>query len=167
MSESADVVVIGGGVVGASVAYHLAEAGCRNVLVIERGAVQGLGSTGRATGGVRAQFATSVNIRMSLYSIDFFSHFADATGHACGYEPNGYLFVATSEGQLSQLKRNLTRQLEHGLTQARIVSKSDVEAMVPQLRTDDVVGGSFCGTDGLIDPLAVMRGFTARALERG
>ena len=71
--KRAEIVIIGGGVVGASVAFHLVERGCRDVLILERGAVQGLGSTGAATGGVRAQFETEINIRMSMYSIDFFA----------------------------------------------------------------------------------------------
>ncbi|MGH9942549.1 MAG: FAD-dependent oxidoreductase, partial [Pyrinomonadaceae bacterium] len=73
--KTADVVIIGGGIVGASVAYHLAAAGCREVLVLERGERLGLGSTGQATGGVRAQFATEINVLMSRYSIDFFARF--------------------------------------------------------------------------------------------
>lgn len=167
MIETAEVVVIGGGVVGSSVAYHLAEAGCADVLIVERGTGQGLGSTGKATGGVRAQFATAVNIRMSLYSIDFFSRFEEATGHACGYQPNGYLFVATSEAHFAQLTRNRERQIAAGLTTVELLTAQDVAALVPQLRVDDVVGGSFCQSDGFIDPLAVMRGFTFRARERG
>ncbi|MDQ3756177.1 MAG: FAD-binding oxidoreductase [Acidobacteriota bacterium] len=99
MANTADVVIIGGGIVGASVAYHLAEAGCAYVLIVEREARQGLGSTGRATGGVRAQFATPVNIQMSRYSIEFLARFEEATGHPSGYKPAGYLFVATNEGE--------------------------------------------------------------------
>ncbi len=167
MTETADVVVIGGGVVGASVAYHLAEAGCRNVLVVERGARLGLGSTGRATGGVRAQFATAINIRMSRASIDFFSRFEEATGQSCGYQPNGYLFVATCEAHLAQLRRNRVLQEAEGLMNVETLTAADVSAAVPQLRADDVLGGSFCGTDGLIDPLAVTRGFMSRAREMG
>src|SRR4029078_71994 len=75
MTETAEVVIIGSGIVGSSVAYHLAEQGCTNVLVIEREAHQGKGSTGKSMGGVRAQFSTPVNIQMSRYSIDFFSRF--------------------------------------------------------------------------------------------
>ena len=167
MSETADVLVIGGGVVGASVAYHLTEAGCRDVLVVERAASCGAGSTGRATGGVRAQFGTEINIRMSLYSIDFFSRFEEATGHDCGYEPNGYLFFATSEEWLELFKSNRERQLAVGLKNVELVGAAEIAGMVPQLRVDDVAGGVFCPTDGLIDPLAVMCGFAGRARERG
>jgi sarcosine oxidase subunit beta len=167
MSETADVVIIGGGIVGASVAYHLAEAGCRDVLILEREAAQGLGSTGRATGGVRAQFATSINIQMSLYSIDFLSHFAEATGHDSGYDPAGYLFLATNEREFEYLKENRERQRREGLTNVEIVGAPEIASMIPQLRTDDIVGGSFCQTDGFIKPLSILRGFTERAQERG
>src|SRR5476649_1885516 len=78
--QTADVVIIGGGIVGSSIAWHLTQAGCRNVLVIERESQQGLGSTGKSMGGVRAQFATAVNIRMSLYSIPIFAAFEEITG---------------------------------------------------------------------------------------
>jgi sarcosine oxidase subunit beta len=167
LRETADVVIIGGGIVGASVAYHLAEAGCTNVVIVEREAAQGLGSTGRATGGVRAQFATAVNIRMSLYSIDFISHFEEATGHQSGYDPAGYLFVATSEKQLEYLKENCARQRREGLTNVEIVTAAEIREMMPQLRADDIVGGSFCRTDGFVAPLNILRGFSERAFERG
>src|ERR1039458_4691695 len=76
--------------------WHLTQAGCRNVLVIERESQQGLGSTGKSMGGVRAQFATAVNIRMSLYSIPIFAAFEEITGHPSEYKSHGYLFVATA-----------------------------------------------------------------------
>jgi sarcosine oxidase subunit beta len=167
MKQTADVVIIGGGIVGASIAFHLAERGCTDVLIVEREAALGLGSTGRATGGVRAQFATAINIRMSRYSIDFFTRFEEATGHPCGYEPAGYLFVATNEAQFDYLKRTRERQRAEGLTNVELVGADEIARRVPGLRTDDVTGGSFCGTDGFIAPLKVLHGFTARAVERG
>jgi sarcosine oxidase subunit beta len=167
MKATADVVIIGGGVVGASIAYHLAEAGCRDVLILEREGGTGLGSTGRATGGVRAQFATSINIRMSLYSIEFLSRFREATGHDAGYDPAGYLFLATGERQLEYLRLNRERQVSEGLTNVEMMSAQAIAHLVPQLRTTDVVGGTFCPTDGFIKPLNILRGFTERALERG
>jgi sarcosine oxidase subunit beta len=167
MSITADVVIIGGGIVGSSVAYHLAESGCRNLLIIEREQQQGLGSTGKSAGGVRAQFSTPINIQMSLYSISFFSNFEEATGHTAGYRPHGYLFVATSERHLNHLKENRQRQVAMGLTNVGIVSRQEILEIVPQLYADDIVGGSFCQTDGFVDPYSAMRGFTARAKERG
>ena len=165
--ETADVVIVGGGIVGSSVAYHLAESGCPNVVVVEREAQQGLGSTGKATGGARAQFATPINVQMSLYSIEFFAHCEEATGYPSGYQPRGYLFVATSRAQLDYLKTNRERQTALGLTNVQILTPQEIMAMVPQLRVDDVTGGSFCQTDGFVDPPGIMRAFTQRAREKG
>jgi sarcosine oxidase subunit beta len=167
VTKSADVVIVGGGIVGSSVAYHLTERGCSNVLVLEREAHQGLGSTGKSMGGVRAQFATKVNIQMSLYSIPFLASFEELTGHPSSYRPQGYLFVASSERHLEYLRANRARQVELGFNRAALLEPEDVLHIVPQLRADDVVGGSFCSTDGFVDPYSVMNGFSARAVGRG
>jgi sarcosine oxidase subunit beta len=167
MTETADVVIIGSGIVGSSVAYHLAQQGCTNVLVIEREAHQGKGSTGKSMGGVRAQFSTSVNIEMSRYSIDFFSKFEDVVGHPADYRPHGYLFCATNERHFQYLKKNRERQLAMGVDNVEIVSPDDISKFVPQLRVDDMVGGTFCPTDGFVDPHSVMMGFMLNARERG
>jgi sarcosine oxidase subunit beta len=163
----ADVVIIGAGVVGSSIAYHLTDQGCRNVLVLERETHQGMGSTGRSMGGVRAQFATAVNIQMSLYSIPFLARFEELTGHPSGYKPQGYLFIATRERHLGYLRANRARQLEVGFKGAELLEAEDVVRIVPQLRADDVLGGSYCARDGFVDPYSVMTGFAARAIERG
>jgi sarcosine oxidase subunit beta len=167
MTETADVVIIGSGIVGSSVAYHLAQAGCTNVLVIEREAHQGKGSTGKSMGGVRAQFSTPVNIQMSRYSIDFFSRFDEVVGHPADYRAHGYLFCATNEKHLAYLKANRIRQMALGVTNVEWVSPADISAMVPQLRVDDILGGTFCPTDGFVDPHSVMMGFMLNARERG
>jgi len=167
MPSNADVVIIGGGIVGASIAYHLTEAGCRDVVILERERHQGKGSTGKSMGGVRAQFATEVNIRMSLYSIPFYSAFDEVVGFPAGYRPQGYLFVATSGRHLDYLRTNHARQVALGLKEAELLSAADVIRMIPQLRNDDIVGGSFCPTDGFVDPHSVMTGFTLKAVERG
>jgi glycine/D-amino acid oxidase-like deaminating enzyme len=167
MTETADVVIIGSGIVGSSVAYHLAEQGCTNVLVIEREAHQGKGSTGKSMGGVRAQFSTPVNIQMSRYSIDFFSRFDEVMGHPADYRAHGYLFCATNERHLQYLKSNRERQIALGVKDVELVSRDDIAKFVPQLRVDDIVGGTFCQTDGFVDPHSVMMGFMLKARERG
>ena len=158
--HAADVVIIGGGIVGASIAYHLTSAGCRNVLIVERETHQGKGSTGKSMGGVRAQFSTPVNIRMSLYSIPFYASFEERMGHPSGYRPQGYLFCATNDAQMNYLRTNYQKQVELGLKGVRLVSADDVRGLYPQLRADDIVGGSFCETDGFVDPYSAMVGFT-------
>ncbi len=87
--QTADVVIVGGGIVGASIAWHLTDAGCRNVLILERESHQGKGSTGKSMGGVRAQFATTPNIQMSLYSIPFYAAFDERLGQPGGLSRPG------------------------------------------------------------------------------
>src|SRR6187455_2165611 len=111
---TADVVIV-----GSSIAYHLTAAGCRNVVVLERESHQGKGSTGKSMGGVRAQFSTPVNIRMSLFSIPFFRDFEATLGHPSGYRPQDYLFVATAQKHLDYLRANFEKQVAHGLTTAQ------------------------------------------------
>src|SRR5271169_2756456 len=149
--QTAEVVIIGGGIVGSSIAYHLLAAGCRDVLVIERESAQGKGSTGKSMGGVRAQFSTPVNIQMSLYSIPFYASFDERLGYPAGYRPQGYLFCATHESHLAYLRTNFQKQIAMGLRDVRLVAADEIRGMFPQLRCDDIVGGSFCPTDGFVD----------------
>ena len=167
MTETADVVIIGSGIVGSSVAYHLAQQGCTNVLVLEREAHQGKGSTGKSMGGVRAQFSTPVNILMSKYSIDFFAKFDEVVGHPADYRAHGYLFCATNENHLAYLKANKERQNALGVTNVEWLTPEDIVRLVPQLRVDDILGGTFCPTDGFVDPHSVMMGFMLNARKKG
>lgn len=165
--ETADVVIVGAGIVGASIAYHLTAAGCRNVLLVERESHQGKGSTGKSMGGVRAQFSTPVNIQMSLYSIPFYATFEERLGYPCGYRPQGYLFCATNQTHLRFLCENQQRQKALGLRDVSMLSAQEIADMFPRMRVEDIVGGSFCATDGFVDPYSAMNGFTACAVENG
>jgi sarcosine oxidase subunit beta len=165
--HTAEVVIIGGGIVGSSIAYHLTAAGCKDVLVIERETAQGKGSTGKSMGGVRAQFATPVNIQMSLYSIPFYASFDERLGYPVDYRPQGYLFCATNERHLAYLRTNYQKQVAMGLKDVRLISAQEIRDMFPQLRSDDIVGGSFCSTDGFVDPYSAMIGFMTWAADRG
>jgi sarcosine oxidase subunit beta len=165
--HTADVVLIGGGIVGSSIAYHLVAAGCKSVLVIERETAQGKGSTGKSMGGVRAQFSTTVNIQMSLYSIPFYANFEERLGYPCGYRAQGYLFCATNDNHLSYLRANYEKQIDAGLKDVRLVDAGEIRNQYPQLRGDDIVGGSFCPTDGFVDPYSAMIGFMTWASDHG
>ena len=165
--QTAEVVIIGGGIVGASIAWHLTEAGCHDVLIVERETYQGKGSTGKSMGGVRAQFSTPVNIQMSLYSIPFYARFEETLGYPADYRAQGYLFLATSPAHMNYLRANYERQVAMGLKTVSFVSADEIRSMYPQLRSDDIVGGTFCSTDGFVDPYSVMNGFMQSALEKG
>jgi sarcosine oxidase, subunit beta len=165
--QTADVVIIGGGIVGSSIAYHLASAGCRNVVVLERESAQGKGSTGKSMGGVRAQFSTPVNIQMSLYSIPFYASFEERLGYPCDYRPQGYLFCATNDRHLAYLRANHEKQVAMGLKNVQLIDGGEIRRMFPQLRCDDIVGGSFCSTDGFVDPYSAMNGLMRWAADHG
>lgn len=158
-----EIAIIGGGVVGASVAYHLTERGAKDVLILERESEQGKGSTGKATGGVRAQFETEINIKLSLYSLDFFKN----RDFDCGYEPRGYLFLATDKTQLDLLKRSTEKQRSLGYNEVEIIDTKSIAEIVNGLNCEDIVGGSFGARDGFIDPLGVLEGFSKQAQENG
>lgn len=167
MRKTVETVIIGGGVVGASVAYHLTDRGAKDILLLEKESVTGLGSTGKATGGVRAQFETDINIKLSLYSLGFFGEFDEVTGGTCGYEPRGYLFVATDDRQLDFLISSGKRQRELGYDGVELIDAGAISNLVPGLNCDDIVGGSYGPRDGFIDPIGVLNGFLGKAKEKG
>ncbi len=154
-----EVVIIGAGVIGASVAYHLRALGCRRVLVVDCAPRSGEGSTGKATGGFRCQFSTEVNVRLSLLSREKLLRFPEEIGVDSGYRPYGYLFVATSEEQLAPLREALMVQRSAGVSVVREVGVDEIRALNPALYTDDLIGGTFCEWDGFIRPLQILQGY--------
>jgi sarcosine oxidase subunit beta len=165
--RTAEVVIVGGGVVGASVAYHLAARGARDVLVLERGARPGEGSSGRATGGFRAQFGTEVNIKLSLLSRERLIDFKEETGVDPGFRQYGYLFVARAEDELAALLGAQSLQHACGLTEACAVSVEEIARLNPALHDESIKGGVYCPTDGFIRPLEILRGYTEAATRLG
>ena len=157
--RSAEVVVIGAGVIGASVAYHLALRGCGPVLVLERHAEPGRGSTGRATGGFRAQFGSEINVRLSLLSREKLGRFEEELGVDPGYHPCGYLFLADDEVQLEALREAQEVQRAAGFEEARVVAPLEIGEINPAILAGELVGGVFCPTDGFIRPTEILRGY--------
>jgi sarcosine oxidase subunit beta len=161
-----EVVVVGGGVVGASVAWHLAARGCRDVVVLDRAATPGEGSTGRAAGGFRAQFATPVEIRLSLLSREKLLRFPEEIGADSGYRPYGYLFLAGDEAQMAALRSIRPLQREMGVPVEEI-GPEDVARLNPAVQVDGIPGGSFCPIDGFIRPLSILNGYVEAARRLG
>ena len=165
--KPASVVIVGAGVMGASVAYHLAARGWRDVLMVDRSDGPGQGSTGAATGGFRAQYATAINVRLSLLARAKFLRFRDEIGVDPEYIPAGYLWLAESPAELDVLRAGLTVQHVEGLHEATEVTVDDIGVLSPAVRRDDIIGGTFCSTDGFIAPLQVLNGYLTAALRAG
>jgi sarcosine oxidase subunit beta len=162
-----DVVIIGAGVMGASLAWHLAVAGCRDVLLVDAANGAGEGSTGRATGGFRAQYATAINIRLSLLAREKLRRFVDDVGGDCGYQPAGYLWIAATAGELSALSEARALQHAEGLHEAQAVTPEEILRLNPAVSPDGVAGGAFCPTDGFIRPLGILEGYLKGAMRLG
>jgi len=163
--ETAEVVIVGGGVTGASAAFHLAEIGITDVVLLERDALAS-GSTSKSAGGIRAQFADELNIRIALRSIDEFSHFEDRVGGAIDYEQTGYLFLLDDDRDLARFREALALQASLGVP-SRELTASEAAAVVPQLDLDGIVGATFGALDGKATPEAVVSGYAAAARSRG
>ncbi len=160
------VAILGAGVMGASVAWHLASRGCRDVVVIDRAPALGSGSTGKATGGFRAQFSTPVNIRLSLLSREKLLRFPEEIGTDSGYRPRGYLFLAKDEEQMAALRSVRPLQRAEGVP-VEEVGPEDVRRLNPAVRLDGIPGGSFCPIDGFIRPMDILNGYAEAARRLG
>lgn len=161
------MVVLGAGVMGASVAWHLVSRGVTHVLLLDRGPCPGAGSTARATGGFRAQFATPINVCLSLLTRAKLRTFAEETGVNPGYAPHGYLWLARTEQELATLAEARRVQHQAGLVEAMAVAPDDIRRLNPAVAEASLVGGAFCPTDGFILPLEILRGYLAGAERRG
>jgi sarcosine oxidase subunit beta len=165
--RTADVLIAGAGVMGASVAHHLALAGVRNVVVLDRSPRLGTGSTGRATGGFRAQFPTAPNVRLSLLSREKLLRFCEETGVDPGFAQHGYLFLTRSASVLEALRDAVAVQHEYGARDARIISAAEARAINPFIKDDALAGAAFSPADGFIKPLEILRGYAESAQRQG
>lgn len=165
MTQTAEFLIIGGGIIGSSIAYHLAKRGARQVIVLEQ-ATLGSGSTAKAAGGIRAQFGSEISIRMSLYSQNIYRHFKEEFGITADYAEIGYLFLLTTAGELETFRRNVALQNSLGVP-STLLTPEEVQAIVPAVRVDDLAGAAYCPTDGKAGPSEALQGFVRRARELG
>jgi sarcosine oxidase subunit beta len=163
--ERADVVIVGGGIVGASIAYHLAARGVRDVVVLERDHLGG-GSTTRNAGGVRLQFSTEINVRLSMRSLPRIEHFQEEMGVDPHLRQVGYLFLITEERDVAPFEESLAMWKRLGVPAQRL-DAAGVRGVFPELRVDDLRFATLCMRDGYCDPGSLLNGYVARAKEKG
>ena len=166
LPKTSNIVIIGGGVMGASTLYHLAARGVKNVILLERNEFFGQEATGRCAGGVRYQFATEVNIKLSLESLPMLERFKEEIGQDIDYRKCGYLFVLTKEQDIDTFKRNVALQNKLGVGTVWI-SGDEVRDRLPYMQFEDALAGSFNPNDGLVDPNSVVMGYISAAQKLG
>lgn len=166
MSQIFDYVVIGGGCIGTSVAYHLTMKGAKSVALVEREKFLGQCSTGKCAGGVRAQFSTEVNARLSLYSLSAFERFEQETGQPLQFFQWGYLFLLTNPAQVESFRgyREMWKRL--GMT-VEWLSPNDIAGRFPYVDTEGVLAGTFHQRDGFVDPNDITQGYASAARRMG
>ena len=166
LPSQTQVVIVGGGVMGASSAYHLAAAGCKDVVLLEKGSFFGQGATGKCAGGIRYQFATEVNIRLSQHSLPMLDAFEEVTGQPADVRKCGYLFLLRREKDVESFRRAV--ELQHSLgVQTEWLRPAEIRERIPIVQTEDVLAATFHSEDGLADPNSVVMGYINAALRQG
>ncbi len=158
-------MIIGGGVIGLSIAYHLGKKRAGKIVLLEKGQL-GEGSTGRCVGGIRTQFSTEINILFSLESIKTFDHFKEEFGIDPEFRKIGYLFLATTDLDVKIFKQNIALQKKFGIP-VEWLDPEEITKRCPYLKVDDVLGGTFCSLDGYVGPSEVLSGFARDAKRVG
>ena len=166
LPTTADIVIIGGGVMGASAAYHLAQRGLKHIVLLEKENFFGQGATGRCAGGVRYQFSTEINVKLSIESLPMIERFKDEIGQEVSYKKCGYLLVATNEKDANAFKYNVKLQNKLGVS-TQLLSGDEVRERLPLMKFDDAIAGTFNPKDGTVDPNSVVMGYISAAQKMG
>ncbi|TKJ28957.1 MAG: FAD-dependent oxidoreductase [Chloroflexi bacterium B3_Chlor] len=166
LPKTAEVVIIGGGVMGTSTAYHLAKKGCRQVVLLEKETFFGQGATGRCAGGFRHQFATEIDIRLSKHSIPMLERFSLEMGQEIGFNQCGYLFLLSREEDVLAFRENVELQRRLGVESVWL-SAEEIAQLVPVIHLEGIAASTFCGQDGLADPSSVVQGYVKGARRLG
>ena len=166
LPSKAQVVIIGGGIIGAAIACYLTRKGIRDVLVLEQGEIGAQGATSACLGGLRTQFSTRINIKFSLISREVFRRFKDEFGVDPSFKPLGYLFLATTPEQWKVFEQ--TKRLMEKLTlPVELLTPGEMARRWPFIRGDDLIGGSYSENDGFYSPMEILRAFVKNARQGG
>lgn len=166
MSEKFDVVIIGGGILGCSIAFYLAKKKFGKIAVVEKDMYLGNGATAKCAGGIRAQFGTEINVRMSMLSEDKFETFKEETGAEVQFDQVGYLFLLTNEDHVAKFRTQFAmwQRLGHPV---EWLSREEIKKLAPPLFVDDVLAGTFSHRDGIGDPHQFTQGYVAACRRLG
>jgi sarcosine oxidase subunit beta len=165
MGKTADIVIIGGGIIGVSIAYYLGKMGAKNVILFEKDLI-GMGSTGVCAGGIRRQWSTEVNMYFALKAFEIFQNFKEEFRASPEFHQIGYLFLAGDEEELKSFKKNIELQNRFGVP-SRLLTHDELKKEWPFLNLSDVVGGAFCNTDGYAGPNEVTQAIAKGARRYG
>ncbi|MFH9087300.1 NAD(P)/FAD-dependent oxidoreductase [Streptomyces sp. NPDC017673] len=165
MNLRAEVVVVGGGVMGTSIAWYLARAGVRDVVLVERDELAA-GSTSKAAGGVRAQFSDELNIRLGARSLEAFGRFEEEVGQDIGLHRVGYLFLLSTPGQVASFEAGVRLQNSLGVP-SRLLTPQEARRLSPLIRTDGLLAAAYSPDDGHCTPEAVVHGYASAARAHG
>ena len=168
MKKTAEVVIIGAGVVGLSIAHHLARRGMTDVVVLEKETMVAMGSTGRCAGGFRHQFSTEINIRLSLLSVSKLERFAEELEQPIDFHQDGYLFLLQKPEDVESFRQNVSLQRRLGVP-VEFIEPEEIQRVLPntEVTIDDVLAATYCEKDGVSDPAGVTEGYRRDALRRG
>lgn len=168
MKKTAEVVIVGGGIIGLSIAYHLAKRGMMDVVVLEKESMAGIGSTGRCAGGFRHQFSSEANIKLSLLSVGKLEHFEEELGQPIDFHQDGYLFLLKNLDDVETFKRNALLQNRLGVP-VEFLKPEEIDRVLPnvELMRDDIIAATYCAKDGISDPAGVTEGYRKNAARLG
>jgi len=164
--RSADIIIIGAGVVGSSIAYHLTQLGAKDIILLEKESLPATGSTAKANGGIRAQFATEINILLSLKSMEILDSLNEEMREQAGYIKAGYLFMASKKENWKTLQDLFEIQTKLGVSVQKL-SRSEIEEKVLYAFSKDILGGTFGQNDGFIDSNGLATAFLKAAMKKG
>jgi glycine/D-amino acid oxidase-like deaminating enzyme len=166
LRTNAECVIIGGGIIGASIGFHLAKMGMKDVAILEKEMFLGAGATAKCAGGIRAQFSSEINVKLSLLSEDLLERFSEDTDEDGIFDQVGYLFLVTNEDDEVAFKDLMEMQIKAGAP-VEWLTPDEISDLCPNVRMDDVLGGTFCRKDGIGDPHVFTQGYVSAARRLG